>query len=464
MSTPFDSTSPLRAGAAQVDITPPLGSLIGVDFLRHYARFIHDSLYAKALVLEKQGYPLALVVVDICIMPSDLMTDIKERVQQATGIPPEQVMLSCTHTHGAGDVAGLLGGAVDIAYRTLLPDRIVDAVLQAQQRLRPARVASGAVAVPEHVLCRRYVMKEGYVACNPITGAADLVKTNPAGAESYIERPAAPVDPNLGFLAVKGTDDRWIAVLGNYGLHYVGDWDVDTITADYYGEFARQIRQKLTAGDDFVGMMTYSTGGDINIWDFVRPGRYPNRYFAKTKLIAHDLSERVAQALEQVAWQDASLAVAYQEVELSVRKPSDEDLRAATRTLMENDLTYLEVDEHGMQVLYAREQLLLNEYPDIHTAAVQAIRIGDLVIGASGGELFAETGRRLKDQLAGLSYFTVCLANTYDGYVPPAHEMARGGYETWRARSSFLSDDSEEVLRRALLKLVQKITHPSTPA
>ena len=455
------SGHPLLAGASQVDITPPLGTSVGVDFFRHYARFIHDSLYAKALVFRQEGRTVALVVVDICIMPSDLMADIKVRIQQSTGIPPEQVMLSCTHTHGAGDVAGLLGGAVDIAYRTLLPDQIVKAAVQALQALQPAQVASGAVAVPEHVLCRRYLMKEGYIARNPVTGAIDQVKTNPAGVAQYIEQAAAPVDPDAGFLAVKGTDGRWIAVLGNYGLHYVGDWDVDTITADYYGEFSRQIRQKLKADDRFVGIMTYSTGGDINIWDFVRPERYPNRYFAKTKLIAHDLSERVTNALQSVEWQtDAPLAVAYEELKLEVRKPSEEEIKTATRTLLENDFNYLEIDEHGMQVLYAREQLLLNEYADTHTAAVQAIRIGNVSMGASGGELFAETGRWLKSQLPEHSYFTICLANTYDGYVPPAHEMERGGYETWRARSSFLEATAEEAIRTKLLALIKQIAQP----
>ena len=392
-------------------------------------------------------------------MPSDLMADIKVRTQQATEIPLENIMLSCTHTHGAGDVAGLLGGAVDIAYRTQLPDRVVKAVGQAQRNLRPAKIASGAAAVPEHVLCRRYLMKNEYVARNPVTSTADQVKTNPAGAERYIDQPAAPVDPDVGFLAVKGTDGRWIAVLGNYCLHYVGDWDVDTITADYYGAFSRQIQQKLQAGDDFVGMMSYATGGDVNIWDFVRPDRYPNRYFAKTNLIAHDLSERVIEALQQVTWhEEAPLAVVYEELKLSVRKPSAEEVKIATRTLMENNLNYLEIDEHGMDVLYAREQLLLNEYPDTHTAAVQVMKIGTLTIGASGGELFAETGRWLKSQLPDRSYFTICLANTYDGYVPPAHEMERGGYETWRARSSFLEPNAEAILRTKLLELVKKIT------
>ena len=454
------SNATFLAGAAQVAITPLLGTRIGVDFFSHYARHIHDPLYAKALVLQQGEQQLALVVVDICIMPSDLLADIKTRIQRQTGIAYEAIMLSCTHTHGAGDVAGLLGGAVDIAYRTQLPDLIVQAVGLALEKLQPAQIASGSVAVPEHVLCRRYRMRAGYTALNPVTGQPDQVKTNPIGAEEYIDQPAAPVDPAVGFLAVKEQQHgRWIAVLGNYCLHYVGDWDVDTITADYYGAFSRQLQQKLGADDAFVGMMSHGTGGDVNLWDFVNPGRYPTEPFAKTELVAHDLANRVVEALPRVSWQEnPALAVQYEELELAVRKPSEAEINAAAQMLREHDLNNLKIDAHGMRIIYAREQLLLQAYSDTHTAAVQAIRIGDLTVGVLGGELFAETGLQLKSQLAGQNYFTICLANTYDGYVPPAHELEQGGYETWRARSSFLAADAEEKLRTTLLALTKKLT------
>ena len=43
----------LMAGAAQVDITPSLGSIIGVDFFSHYARIIHEKLYSKSIVFQQ---------------------------------------------------------------------------------------------------------------------------------------------------------------------------------------------------------------------------------------------------------------------------------------------------------------------------------------------------------------------------------------------------------------------------
>lgn len=444
----------LQAGAFQVDITPSRGSIIGVDFFPHYARFIHDPLFAKALVLQQGETRLAIVVIDICIIPSDLLAEIRALIQEQTGIPLPNILVSCTHTHGAGDVAGLLGGAVDIAYRTRLPPLVAASVMGAMARMQPAEVGNGAVLVGDFQRCRRYVMKPDYQPLNPVTKGIDALKTNPFGLEHLIDRRASPTDPGLGFLAVRGVNGTWIAVLANYSMHYVGDWDVDTITADYYGAFARLLKQKLGADDTFVGLMTYGTGADVNTWDFMDAAPLTEPEFAKMERVAEGLTQPVFEAIQTLDWQrDGPLAVQYAEVQVGVRKPNEAELREAAQVLEEHPFANLKVNPHGMTMIYAREQLLLNDYPDVHTAAVQAIQIGNLRIGALGGELFSETGLWLKKEIPG-NYFTICLANTYDGYVPPAHEIDKGGYETWRARSSFLEASAEETLRLKLVELV----------
>ena len=48
------------AGAARIDITPPLGTILDVDYVPHYARFIHDPLYVKALVFRDEYLTIAL--------------------------------------------------------------------------------------------------------------------------------------------------------------------------------------------------------------------------------------------------------------------------------------------------------------------------------------------------------------------------------------------------------------------
>ena len=138
-------------------------------------------------------------------------------------------------------------------------------------------------------------------------------------------------------------------------------------------------------------------------------------------------------------------------------KPTVAELDAAKVIVQQNDYGTITIDESGIRNIYAREQLLLNEYPDTSITKVQAIGIGKLIIGTLGGEFFAETGLWLKANMKGLHYFTISFANSYDGYVAPAHEFERGGYETWRARSSYLKAGSEEIIRNELLKLLKTV-------
>ena len=68
--------SVFMAGAAKQEITPVKGTIIGGDFVSHYARFILDPLYAKSLVLKNGEKRFTIIMLDLCIVPSDLMEEI----------------------------------------------------------------------------------------------------------------------------------------------------------------------------------------------------------------------------------------------------------------------------------------------------------------------------------------------------------------------------------------------------
>jgi neutral ceramidase len=446
----------IMAGAGRVKTTPPLGTRINGDFVTHYATYIHDDLFSKALVLQSQDVKIALVVVDICIMPNEFVEGVKRRIAEATGIPTSHIMISSTHTHAAGSVADVHLGSVDPAYTLKLPGLIVDSVLLALTKMQPAKVGFGSVSAPEHLLCRRYQMKEGFVPFNPVTGANDLVKTNPFGSESFIGHGVAPTDPEVGYLAVKGLDDSWISLVANYSLHYVGDWENGTISADYFGYFSQAIQSGLGTSDDFVAMLSNGTSGDVNIWDFLNPGRYPREHFEKSRYIGEDVASKVLSSIDDIIWQDQpELSVFYDELDVAVVKPSENELRVAADLMATSNFENIVVDENGLRQIYAREQLLLNEFNDTRTCPIQAFKIGSGVIGALPGEFFSETGLFLKSKRPTEHYFTITMANGNLGYVPPAHEIAKGGYETWRCRYSCLAPGTEEVIRERLLSLIQ---------
>jgi hypothetical protein len=53
--------------------------------------------------------------------------------------------------------------------------------------------------------------------------------------------------------------------------------------------------------------------------------------------------------------------------------------------------------------------------------------------------------------------FTISLANGYSGYLPTPEHHCYGGYETWRARSSFLAVDAEPQIRAAALAQLKSL-------
>lgn len=442
------------AGAAQTDITPPLGTIVNGEFVAYYAHTIHDPLYSKALVLQNAGTTLAIVIVDICAMDAAFITEVKKSITALTHIPPGNILIAATHTHFAGSIVDLLGGPCDLAYRKSLGATIVQSVRNALAALQPAQLGYASVDVPEHVVCRRYYMKPGYKALNPVTGRYDIIKTNPAGGEDFIDRRASEVDTGLSCIAVMSAAGEWISVLANYSMHYVGDCANGTITADYFGVFSRHMAANLKAGKGFVGMLSNGTSGEANIWDFLQPDRYPKEDHQKKEVIGKDLAVKLSAAIKNIQWQvNPLLSAAFQEITLGVRKPSVTEVEAAKEIVSQTDYRLITPDQEAMVKIYAREQVLLNEYPDTIEFPVQALKIGDITIGALGGEFFAETGLALKNQINTGKYFTITMANGYIGYVPPAHEIDKGGYETWRCRSSHVKEDGESIIRKALLEI-----------
>jgi hypothetical protein len=110
-----------------------------------------------------------------------------------------------------------------------------------------------------------------------------------------------------------------------------------------------------------------------------------------------------------------------------------------------------------MPEIYARETILLNEYPEKVIAPVQALRIGSLSIAAIPCEVFAEMGLQIKAESPFEDAFTIELANGYYGYLPTPRQHELGGYETWRARSSYLEPNASEVIMAAVKDLFQQL-------
>ena len=109
-------------------------------------------------------------------------------------VSPENVMLSCTHTHTGPATAGLLGVDKEDGYLEFLVPRIADSVQMANHRLQEAQIGIGMGHEDRLTFNRRFWMKDG------------TVRTNPGYKNPDIVRPAAPIDPDVGVMRVVGAD------------------------------------------------------------------------------------------------------------------------------------------------------------------------------------------------------------------------------------------------------------------
>ena len=441
-----------RAGAATSNITPWLGISSNGGMQDRVPQHVHDELHARALVLDDGQTRLALVTVDSCMVPRQILDGAKRLVHQHSGLPIENMLMSATHTHTAGTATPVFQSEADAEYQLFLTRKIADSVRIASNNLEPARIGWGVGAVPQHVFNRRWKMKPGTIPPNPF-GGIDQVKMNPTAGSLDLVEPAGPTDPDLTVILVRALDGRSIALLANYSLHYVG---AGHFSADYFGVFADRIQQLLGADRQdppFVGMLSNGTSGNINNIDF-RQHRTADPPFARMKAVANDVATEALRVASNIRYHDwVPLAVRQSEIELGVRRPTAEEQDGARKIVAKAQGRAMRTPEE----IYARETVLISDYPPKVPLILQALRIGELGIAAIPCEVFVEIGLDIKKQSPFATTFTTSLANGYNGYLPTPEHHRLGGYETWRARSSYLEIDASTRIVEQLLELLRQV-------
>jgi hypothetical protein len=444
-----------RAGAAASNITPPLGISLNGGMSDRTATHIHDELHARCLVLDDGSTKLAIVVCDSCVLPRSVLDKAKHQAHSHTGIPLDRILISATHAHSAPTAAAVFQSEPDADYLEFLARRISDGIRRAANNLEPAKIGWGVGSEPTQVFNRRWKMREGTKLIDPF-GRVDHVQMNPPVASPNLVEPSGPIDPEIGVLSVRDAQGRPLALLANYSLHYVGGVPGGDVSADYYGAFAARLAQLLASdrtGAPFVGIMSNGTSGNINNINF-RQASEAQPPYAQIRKVAELTAVEAARVAAGITYHDwVPLTMREARVRLGRRSTPKDEVERAKFILSQAKGMNLE----GVEQIYARETVMLNEYPPYIETLLQAIKIGELGIATSPCETFVETGLVIKAESPLKPTFTIELANDYGGYLPTAEHHALGGYETWRARSSFLEVEAEAKVRRELLKLLGEV-------
>ncbi len=452
------ATKPLRAGAATSNITPWLGLSINGSMNDHAVAHVHDELHARALVLDDGESKLAFIVCDMCMIPREIVTAAKTRIQERTGIAPDHVLISATHAHSCPTAGAVFQSDPDPDYLKFLALRIADAASCAVRNLTPAKIGWGFGRNAQQVHNRRWFLKPGTVPPDPFGQRNDRVRMNPAPGSPDLVEPAGPIDPDVAVLYVRTHAGKPVALLANYSLHYVGGVGPGHASADYFGVFADRVKELLQADRQdppFVGIMSNGTSGDINNVNVQPTEPVPALPpYGQIRKVADELArEAVRVALSVPVSDHITLDARAADLTLGVRKPNAEELTQAKTIVAQAKGPEM----HTLPEIYARESILLTRMPDTVPVTIQALRIGDLGIVAIPCEVFVEIGLNLKAKSPLKPMFTIELANGYNGYLPTKAQHALGGYETWRARSSYLEVDAADKITAQALELLGEL-------
>ena len=421
-----------QAGVATSNITPWLGGgLVGNFGTPPPAKYVHDELHARCFVLDDGKTRIALVVSDSIYISREVLDDAKRQMTDATGLPADRMLMSCTHTHSSVSARWknpLQPEKEFTEYQRFVAHRIADGVRCAINNLRPARVAWGTVDLPGQVFCRRWLMKPGTELFNPF-GEPDHAKMNPGNSPNLL-KPAGPVDPQIAFLALETLDGRPLGLLANYSLHYVGGTGPNHISADYFAVFADRIQELLGADRQdppFVAAMSNGTSGNINNMNYAVPRRESNPT-SRCGWSPTSAPRPFVQQYKKLTWHDwVPLSMRQRELQLAVRKPTPAQLAHAEKLLSEPERP----DRFPHERSYAQSAVQLQHSPESVRVILQAVRIGELGIGAIPFEVFSEIGLELKARSPLKPGFTMELANGGYGYLPTPEQHKLGGYETW---------------------------------
>jgi len=211
-------------GFGKRDITPPAGLPMWGYGARHdmLSQGALDPLFAKAVVIRGGEDKVALVGLDIGRGPTRAMMEkIRRTISERAKIA--HVLISGSHSHHGPvieltDREGLGKGKFDaaVAYSDRLPDLIIEAILEADQNARPARMG--------------------------VASRTDLNLNR--NRQSKRERKAT--DPMLAVMRFDDEAGKPIAVLVNFAAHPVMT-DVMNLkySADYPGFMQNRVESEL---------------------------------------------------------------------------------------------------------------------------------------------------------------------------------------------------------------------------
>ena len=418
----------LKAGFSRINITPMMGIAVQGYFKPRYAEGELDDLYVRALALQCGEAKAVVLSLDHCGVVQALTDEFRKCVADATGISPDAVFISASHTHTGPMLTAALDDPLQKEYFSFACHKIADAAMLALQDLKPARMGWGVGEAPNIAFVRRFRMKDGSVRTNPGVGNPEIL------------HPIGDVDERVSVLRFDQEAGKSLVL-----IHFSNHPDTvggSKISADWPGFACKTVEQAI---DNTACLFFNGTMGDVNHVNVNPTGGYLNdmfmdfddvaRGYGHTRYMGRVVAAGVLQAYDKVQYVDVdSLRFAQKVIHVPANIPSAEELPEALYICKlheegrDADLPYT-----GMvlttKVSAALRMLRLEHGPEAFSMRLSAIALGPVALAGIPGQPFNATGIQIKD-LPGWDLIIPCSqTNGAEGYYPTQDAYDEGGYE-----------------------------------
>lgn len=232
-------------GYCRVNITPEervaLGGYSNPAF--RTLENILDDMYATAVAFsDGLGNTVIMINTDLLRSYQNYNPETAARIEEATGVPAEQVIITCNHSHSVPDLS--YDAPETERYRNMVYDRIVQAAIDAMADRKPAALYTGSIEAEGLNFVRHYWAENIY------TGERVMITDNFGDATNtkYVGH-AAEADPTLHMIRIvrEGCKDI-LFVNWRAHPHWTGGSTVYDLSSDFVGPF-RDALEEMSGAD-----------------------------------------------------------------------------------------------------------------------------------------------------------------------------------------------------------------------
>ncbi|MEW6356097.1 MAG: neutral/alkaline non-lysosomal ceramidase N-terminal domain-containing protein [Planctomycetota bacterium] len=401
------TSSGFSFGSAKVDITPRTGlPMAGYSGRTAPAEGAHSPLYARAFVCQGNGNRVALASVDVIGIGRDDTNAIRRKVEDATGIPPERILIATTHSHSGPVTTYFRTVQPDPAYMQALGDGITEAAGRAAANVRPARMGFAQGEAARFHMNRR--------------------------------DKAQPTDPTLSVARFVDERNRTLGAWVNYGCHPTNVGNL-FYSSEYCGVLCNVVEGELEG----TAMFLNGCHGDVN------PHR-PNKNFDDVETMGKGLADVALGLLRDMNYTEPNSVGGGSAM---VQVPLDAPPTLAALKAMADA-----PKGPAYEKQWARDWIAVHEagkpIPATTEIEFQWFRIGELTLVCFPGQVFSSWGLELRRRWAGGPLMIVNQANDHAGYFPDKLGWEKGGYEV-RSAFKFNSDRPAPTTWEAGKRLVE---------